>query len=161
MGEVNSANNVPDFNFFLLLKNVEWRDPWLIGLGLFHVVISTMAILTRYHNNLQLVLFILLLLLVYFSENINQVASHHWRSFSRQQYFDDKGAFISIVFSVPILLICMLMVASWLWHSSQLMIQLKQAQLRQQQRRADNEALKNKRIESSVLKKSCQHSKSD
>jgi hypothetical protein len=32
--------------------------------------------------------------------------------FSRQQYFDSQGMFISLVFSVPILLNCMIMVVS-------------------------------------------------
>nr|CAD7440604.1 unnamed protein product [Timema bartmani] len=59
--------------------------------------------------------------------------SHPPRLFSRQQYFDSKGMFISLVFSVPILLNCMIMVANWLWQSSQLMINLKKAQLRQAQ----------------------------
>lgn len=51
-------------------------------------------------------------LLVYFSENINELAAIHWRSFSRQQYFDSNGLFISTVFSIPILLNCMLMIVS-------------------------------------------------
>lgn len=33
-----------------------------------------------------------------------------FRVFSKQQYFDSKGFFISIVFSVPILINCMIMV---------------------------------------------------
>lgn len=125
---------IPDLNIWLFLENIEWHDPWIIGLVTFHIVITLMAILTRNHGNFQVVLFLMLLLLVYFSENINEVASTHWRLFSRQQYFDNKGLFISLVFSVPILLNCMIMVASWLWQSSQLMTQLKQAQLRQRTR---------------------------
>jgi len=35
-----------------------------------------------------------------------------YRFFSRQQYFDNQGMFISLVFSVPILLNCMIMVVS-------------------------------------------------
>jgi len=38
------------------------------------------------------------------------------RSFSRHQYFDSKGMFISMVFSVPILLYCMVMVVCILKH---------------------------------------------
>ncbi|KAL1124740.1 hypothetical protein AAG570_001363 [Ranatra chinensis] len=99
-----------------------------------------MAILTRNHGNFQVVLFFMLLLLVYFSENINEVASHHWSLFSRQQYFDNKGMFISLLFSVPILLNCMIMMASWLWQSSQLMIRLKRAQLKQKHHESLNGA---------------------
>lgn len=51
-------------------------------------------------------------LLVYFSESINKLASTNWKIFSRQQYFDSNGLFISVVFSIPILFNCMLMVVS-------------------------------------------------
>ena len=55
-------------------------------------------------------------------------------SFSKQQYFDSKGMFISIVFSIPMLFNCMIMVANWLWQSSELLTQLKVAQMRQRVR---------------------------
>lgn len=55
--------------------------------------------------------------LVYFSESINELAAFHWSSFSRQQYFDSQGLFISVVFSVPILLNCMVLVVSATWTS--------------------------------------------
>jgi len=48
--------------------------------------------------------------------------------------------FISIVFSIPMLFNCMIMVANWLWQSSELLTQLKVAQMRQmvRQQNADN-----------------------
>ncbi|XP_011505200.1 PREDICTED: transmembrane protein 18 [Ceratosolen solmsi marchali] len=114
------------------LQNIEWRDPWLVLLITFHIAVTMTALMTRNHANFQILLFLVLLLLVYFSESINEVAATHWMVFSKQQYFDSKGLFISIVFSVPILMNCMIMVASWLYQSSQLMTSLKRAQLRQQ-----------------------------
>ncbi|KAK7788491.1 hypothetical protein R5R35_011933 [Gryllus longicercus] len=114
------------------IQSIDWHDPWLMGLVLFHVTITLMTLLTRNHSNFQVLLFFSLLLLVYFSESINEIAANNWSLFSNQQYFDTKGMFISLVFSVPILLNCMIMVANWLWQSSQLMTKLKRAQLRQQ-----------------------------
>ncbi|XP_032666856.1 transmembrane protein 18 [Odontomachus brunneus] len=114
------------------LQSIDWRDPWLAVLLTFHIAITMTALMTRNHANFQIILFLVLLLLVYFSESINEVAATNWMVFSRQQYFDSKGLFISIVFSVPILMNCMIMVASWLYQSSQLMTSLKRAQLRQQ-----------------------------
>jgi len=114
------------------LQSIDWHDPWLVGLIFFHVVVTLMTLLTRNHSNFQVLLFLTLLLLVYFSESINEIAANNWSFFSRQQYFDNQGMFISLVFSVPILLNCMIMVANWLWQSSQLMTKLKRAQLRQQ-----------------------------
>ncbi|XP_071450548.1 transmembrane protein 18 isoform X2 [Hetaerina americana] len=103
-----------------------------MGLIGFHIVITLMTLMTRDYGNFQVVLFFILLLLVYFSESINEIAARNWSLFSRQQYFDSKGMFISLVFSVPILLNCMIMVANWLWQSSQLMMRVKQVQLRHQ-----------------------------
>ncbi|XP_012270140.1 transmembrane protein 18 isoform X2 [Orussus abietinus] len=111
---------------------IEWRDPWLAILLTFHIAVTMTAVMTRNHANFQIILFLALLLLVYFSETINEVAATNWMVFSRQQYFDSKGLFISVVFSVPILINCMIMVASWLYQSSQLMTSLKKAQLREQ-----------------------------
>ncbi|XP_033209079.1 transmembrane protein 18 [Belonocnema kinseyi] len=113
------------------LLSIEWKDPWLALVLTFHVAITLTALMTRNHANFQIILFLVLLLLVYFSESINEVAATNWMVFSRQQYFDSKGLFISVVFSVPILINCMIMVASWLYQSSQLMTNLKKAQLRQ------------------------------
>ncbi|XP_057329184.1 transmembrane protein 18 [Microplitis mediator] len=113
------------------LQSIEWKDPWLVILLAFHVAVTMTALMTRNHANFQIILFLILLLLVYFSESINEVAASKWMLFSKQQYFDSNGLFISIVFSVPILLNCMIMVASWLYQSSQLTTNLKRAQLRQ------------------------------
>lgn len=124
-----------DFNPWTLIENIDWRDPLLIGIVLFHIAVTLTALLTRNHSNFQVLLFLILLLLVYFSENINELAAQNWNLISRQQYFDSKGMFISLIFSVPILLNCMVMMASWLWQSSELMVQLKRAQLKQSLKR--------------------------
>ncbi|CAL1682128.1 unnamed protein product [Lasius platythorax] len=128
------------------LQSIDWRDPWLAVLLTFHIAITMTAVMTRNHANFQIILFLVLLLLVYFSESINEVAATNWMIFSRQQYFDSKGLFISIVFSVPILINCMIMVASWLYQSSQLMTNLRRAQLRQQvkNRQLDGETVNGK-----------------
>ena len=104
----------------------------MVGLIAFHIIVTSMVLFTRNHSNFQIILFFILLLLVYFSETINQLASNNWRLMATHQYFDSKGMFISMVFSIPILLNCMCMVATWLYQSSQLMTKLKKAQLRQQ-----------------------------
>lgn len=131
--------------FLTYLRSIEWGDPWLIALLSFHVLITLTCLTTRNYGNFQILLFFVLLLMVYFSENINEVASRNWTLFSRQQYFDSKGLFISIVFSVPLLLNCMIMVGSWLYQSTQLMMNLRKAQLRQQLKRQNN---KNNRLPS-------------
>lgn len=58
------------------------------------------------------------MLLVYFSEALNELAAQHWRSFSSHQYFDSQGMFISLVFSTPLLVNCIIMVVSGKWSCS-------------------------------------------
>ncbi|XP_049866988.1 transmembrane protein 18 [Pectinophora gossypiella] len=123
------VNEISDFISYI--RSIEWRDPWLIALLSFHVLVTFTCFSTRNYGNFQVILFITLLLLVYFSESINEVAAKNWALFSRQQYFDSKGLFISVVFSIPILLNCMIMVGSWLYQSTQMMAKLKTAQLKQ------------------------------
>lgn len=83
-----------------------------MGLVAFHIFLTTFTVMTRNHHTTQAVLFVLLLLTVRSSETINQYAAKNWQSFSRQQYFDSQGLFISVVFSMPVLFNCMMMVVS-------------------------------------------------
>lgn len=122
-------------NIGSILVQVDWTEPWLVGLITFHIVILSLTLLTRDRGNVQAGLFVVALLLVYFSEALNELAAQHWRAFSSQQYFDSQGMFISLVFSAPLLLNCIIMVGQWMWTSGTLMIRLKQAQLRREIRR--------------------------
>ncbi|KAL5286719.1 TMEM18 family protein [Megaselia abdita] len=121
--------------YWTFLRNIDWRDPWLIGLIFFHIFTTTTALLTRNRINFQVILFLTLLSMAYFSEPINEYAALNWKIFSKQQYFDSNGLFISTVFSMPILLNCMLLIGAWLYNSTQMMAQLKSAQMKQRSRK--------------------------
>jgi hypothetical protein len=69
------------------------------------------------------------------SEQLNTLAAENWMYYSKQQYFDSNGMFISLMFSAPLLFNCMLMVANWLLISSELMTSLRRFQLQQQSNR--------------------------
>ncbi|KAH8407529.1 hypothetical protein KR222_004921 [Zaprionus bogoriensis] len=127
------VNEITGYWSFLL--SIDWKDPWLIALILLHVLTTSTALLTRNNTNFQVFLFLVLLSVVYFSESINEYAALNWRSFSKQQYFDNNGLFISTVFSIPILLNCMLLIGTWLYNSTELMVTVKTAQLKERARR--------------------------
>ncbi|XP_037276123.1 transmembrane protein 18 isoform X1 [Rhipicephalus microplus] len=122
-------------NIGSLIFQVDWTEPWLMCLVTFHIATFSLTLLTRDRGNVQAVLFMIALLLVYFSEALNDLAARHWQAFSSQQYFDSQGMFISLVFSTPLLLNCIIMVGQWMWTSGTLMIRIKQAQLREEMRR--------------------------
>ncbi|EDW02391.1 transmembrane protein 18 [Drosophila grimshawi] len=124
--------------YWSFLMSIDWKDPWLIGLILLHVLTTSTALLTRNNANFQVFLFLVLLTVVYFSESINEYAALNWKTFSKQQYFDSNGLFISTVFSIPILLNCMLLIGTWLYNSTQMMATLKTAQLREKVRQRNS-----------------------
>ncbi|KAL7647383.1 UNVERIFIED_CONTAM: hypothetical protein RMT77_000979 [Armadillidium vulgare] len=111
------------------LRTIDWTEWWLLGLIVFHILLTTFTIMTRNYHAIQGFLFFGLLMSVRCSELINEYAAKNWQKFSHQQYFDSGGLFISVVFSMPILFNCLMMVINWLWQSSNMMAKVKRAEL--------------------------------
>jgi len=86
---------------------IEWGEPLIFALAVFHIFILFVALLIRKHNELQIVFFCTIMGLVYGAEHINRLAGAHWEKFSTQNYFDTRGVFISTMFSTPLLLVGM------------------------------------------------------
>ncbi|KAL8581366.1 hypothetical protein ACOMHN_034444 [Nucella lapillus] len=117
------------------LSTIDWTEPWFGALAAFHVVCAVITILTCRNHTAQGAIFAVLLVMVGCSEYINEFAAKHWKKFSKQQYFDSNGLFISVVFSVPILLNCLVIVILWLKMSADLMRNIRRKQIQQQAKR--------------------------
>jgi hypothetical protein len=49
---------------------------------------------------------------VYNGETLNSLGAEHWRSFSKQPYFDGNGIFYSAVVSAPLMIIMFIILVS-------------------------------------------------
>ena len=114
---------------------VDWSERWLLGLAAFHVLVWTIAVGFRHYDNVQIVLLLAVLGVIYCAETINRIAGENWRSFATQNYFDKRGVFISVMFSTPLLACSMFVLLNALRSASSLLIAVKRKELKAEMRR--------------------------
>lgn len=112
-------------------KAVDWSERWIQCLLGFHVVTLAVALLTRKSEMAQTVIFFLCMLPAFGAERINTLARENWKKFSTQDYFDEKGLFISVVMSGPLLCILIVVLVNFLFIMTGVMVKVKRAELKQ------------------------------
>ncbi|XP_056150488.1 transmembrane protein 18 [Lampris incognitus] len=122
-------------SIWTFLMSVQWSEPWLIGLLAFHVVCLFTTLLTCNFYRVQICQFLLMVGMVFSAEYLNEAAAMNWRSFSNFQYFDSKGMFISLVYSIPLLFNTVIIVGMWVHRTFTTMTELKTLQLKRKARR--------------------------
>ena len=73
--------------------------------------------------------------MVYMAEMLNRLGSEHWASFAGQNYFDERGVFISVMFSTPLLCAAFFVLLNALLSASQLLIKVKRKELQSKRSR--------------------------
>ncbi|XP_026196550.1 transmembrane protein 18 [Anabas testudineus] len=139
---IDAFSNLRITSIWTFLMSVQWSEPWLVGLLVFHVVCLCLTVVTCRYYRAQICHFLLMVALVYSAEYLNELAAMNWRSFSKFQYFDSKGMFISLIFSIPLLLNTVIIVALWVYRTFSTMTELKTLQLKRKalrQRREKND----------------------
>ncbi|KAL6520414.1 hypothetical protein OROMI_032594 [Orobanche minor] len=115
---------------------IDWKEPWLICLISFHVLLLLVAFFSRKNINFQMSLFLVALGGVYLAERLNQFLAGNWRSFAGQNYFDPNGLFLSVLWSGPLLVIAIVILVNTLFSLCYLIVRWKRADLRHRARLA-------------------------
>ncbi|XP_077599871.1 transmembrane protein 18 [Stigmatopora nigra] len=131
---IDGFSNLRITSIWTFLMSVKWSEPWLICCVSLHIMCLCLTLLTCKFYRAQICHFLLIIALVYSAEYLNELAAMNWRSFSEFQYFDSKGMFISLVFSIPLLFNAVIIVAVWVYRTFSTMAELKTLQLKRKAR---------------------------
>jgi hypothetical protein len=70
---------------------------------------------------------------------MNGYAARNWESFATQNYFDRSGIFVGIAFCGPLLLDCFIMLTLLIREASNLLVEVKQMELKKMRQRKEEE----------------------
>ncbi|KAL3503948.1 hypothetical protein ACH5RR_033789 [Cinchona calisaya] len=125
-------------NFMGFFHAIDWTEPWLMCLVAFQVVLLLVAIISRKNINFQMFLFLLALAGVYLAERLNSILADNWKCFATQNYFDQQGLFLSVLWSGPLLVVAIVVLVNTLFSLCYLIVRWKKAELRHRARQARN-----------------------
>ncbi|XP_071749985.1 transmembrane protein 18 isoform X2 [Lepeophtheirus salmonis] len=74
--------------FLVIFNELDWSEPWLFGVILFYIFLGGLIYKYRYENGVQLFVFVISLIVVYVSEDINEYLAKNHKLFTKNQYFD-------------------------------------------------------------------------
>ena len=113
---------------------VDWTEPLLLGIAGWHLLMLGLAVATRHHTWTHAALFTCLCGQVLAAEQLNLLGARHWKDFASQDYFDKQGVFISVVMSLPTVLLLLGMLINMVRTAGDLLVQAKVAELKAKQR---------------------------
>jgi len=114
---------------------VDWSERWIQALVAFHVFLWILTLSTRKRFGIQTVVFFLICILVFAAERLNAAAHEHWKSFSKQDYFDTHGVFAVTMYAAPLLGLGFFQMVNFLIMSSNLLVEAKVAEIKQSRKK--------------------------
>jgi TRAP-type uncharacterized transport system fused permease subunit len=118
---------------------ITWSEPFILALAAFQLVMFVLCLWASRRDaglTSRIVLMVTIAVLVKSAEYLNQTAGEHWESFATQNYFDDRGVFVAIMFCSPLLLDSFIMLVMFLREAGQLLIHVKRAEIKKKRQPA-------------------------
>jgi hypothetical protein len=82
---------------------IDWKEPLIVGLLSFHVFTWIIVYWTRKRFYFQFGFFVMIIMLLVITEELNKFARNNWQLIATQNYFDLKGIFAAIFYAGPLL----------------------------------------------------------
>jgi transmembrane protein 18 len=111
---------------------IRWYEPLILGIILFQCVMFLATLyVSRRNGNLyhRIIVMMIIACTIRCSEYMNRYGNQHWNQLATQNYFDRQGVFVTIFICTPLLINSFIMLLSFVYEASQLLIQVKTKQL--------------------------------
>ncbi|CEG82522.1 hypothetical protein RMATCC62417_16582 [Rhizopus microsporus] len=115
----------------MFLNAVDWTQPWIISIIVFHILCFITAICLRNHHNSISIYFFILLGFASLTQKLNSLGMKYWQSFSNTCYFEPSGVFIVSVYAAPLLVNAFVTMMLIIKAVVSLMVETKRRQLQQ------------------------------
>jgi len=122
-------------SIYKFLAHIDWTEPFLQGLIIFHVFSTVIILSTRKRIWIQGFLFTLLLVSISLTERANQWLATNFKLYSKLQYFDSQGMFISLTYSAPVLINCVIILINWFFISGDMLVKVKRKQIEEESKK--------------------------
>jgi len=99
-----STQIVPQLRGFV--GAVNWDEPLIIGLGVFHCfwLLMCIGVMIKGSEIAKFVLFMVIGVFVLIAQPLNSHLADNWQAYATQPYFDANGGFICFMWSTPLII---------------------------------------------------------
>ncbi|KNC99199.1 uncharacterized protein SPPG_09278 [Spizellomyces punctatus DAOM BR117] len=112
------------------ISAIDWTEPFIAVLISFHVLLALWVVLTRNNQTLTASNFVAIGVLALAAQPLNYLASQHWATFSRTNYFDAQGVFMSIMWAGPLMIELIFCVIMLVRQAGDMVVKVKREQLK-------------------------------
>lgn len=132
--QAGPASTSDNFNAFR--SAIAWNEPFIMGIVIFQIflLITTVTVTRRCGMGSGMILLAFMGCTVRSAEYLNSYGSKNWEQFATQNYFDDRGIFISIMLSGPMIIMAFIMLISYVREASGLLVKVKRHELAHKKR---------------------------
>jgi len=122
-------------SIYKFLAHIDWSENFLQGLIVFHVISMLIILATRKMVWTQGFLFAVLLVSISLTERANEWLAANYKLYSKLQYFDSQGMFISLTYSAPVLINCVIILINWFFISGDMLVKVKRKQMEEESKK--------------------------
>ena len=141
MGNIMVGNvgpQTPLEHFHAFRSAIRWSEKFIIGLLTFQFIMFLLCLfVSRKDRGLTPRVCVLVFIgaVVRSAEWLNSLGAKYWERFATQDYFDNRGVFVAIMLSGPLLLDSLMMLFMFVSEASSLLIQVKRAEIKQKKKK--------------------------